>query len=112
MSERERLIALLFEANDVVKRNGFQFNALVMADYLLKHGVIVPPVKVGATLYQIVDTPSQSFVSTFPRTVEPYQIIYRNIMGHHSCIPFEDFGKTVFLTHEEAEAALAEREKK
>ena len=44
---RDRLIELLFKANHIVKRNGFEFNANVIADYLLENGVIVPPCKVG-----------------------------------------------------------------
>lgn len=66
-------------------------------------------------MYAIVDmshTACKSFVSDLPIKVEPYQIIYRNIMGGYSCIPFEEFGKTVFLTKEEAEAKLKEREGK
>jgi hypothetical protein len=80
-----------------------------IADHLLANGVIVPPCKVGDRLYEIVEMPKHTFVSEFPIIVEPQQIIYKNIMWHHSCIPFDDFGKTVFLTREEAEKALAER---
>jgi hypothetical protein len=77
-----------------------------IADHLIANGVIVPPVNAGVRLYEIIKMPCHTFVSEFPMTVEPYQIIYRNIMGGHSCIPFENFGKTVFLTREEAEQAL------
>jgi len=38
---RDRLIEFLFKANDIVKRNGFEFNANVIADYLLENGVVV-----------------------------------------------------------------------
>lgn len=79
-----------------------------LADYLLENGVIVPPCKVGDRLYQIVKMPKHTFVSEFPIIAEPQQIIYRNIMGAYSCIPFDDFGKTVFLTRAEAEAKLKE----
>lgn len=73
---------------------------------LIEGGAIVPPCKVGDRLYQIVKMPKHTFVSEYPIIVEPQQIIYRNILGNHSCIPFEEFGKTVFLTREEAEKAL------
>ena len=82
-----------------------------LANYLLANGVIVAPCKVGDKLYQIIDmshTACKSFVSDFPITVLPYQIYYINIMGGISVIPFENFGKTVFLTKEEAEAKLKE----
>ncbi len=82
------------------------------ADVLIANGVIVPPCKVGDKLYEIVDMSAHpacdSFVSDFSLKVEPYQIIYRNLIGGYSCIPFEQFGKTVFLTKEEAEKALKE----
>ena len=80
-----------------------------VADHLLANGVIVPPVEPGQRLYEIVKMPKHTFISEFPMIVEPYQIIYRNIIGGYSCIPFEALGKTVFLTKEEAEKALAER---
>ena len=38
---RDRLIKLLAEAYEVVKRNGFNFNAAIFADYLLENGVEV-----------------------------------------------------------------------
>lgn len=72
------------------------------------------PCKVGDRLYEIVEMNHTAhkhhnvFISDFPITVEPYQIVYRNIMGGYSCIPFDDFGKTVFLTKEEAEQKLKE----
>ena len=80
-----------------------------LADGLLANGVIVPPVEPGQRLYEIVKMPKHTFISEFPMIVEPYQIIYRNIIGGYSCIPFEALGKTVFLTKELAEKALAER---
>ena len=76
-----------------------------------KEQIIVPPCKVGDKVYQIIDmshTACKSFVSDFAETVEPYSIIYKNIMGGYSVIPFEQFGKTVFLTKEEAEEKLKE----
>jgi hypothetical protein len=57
-------------------------------------------------------TACKPFVSDFTIRVLPYQIYYLNIMGGISGIPFEQFGKTVFLTKEEAEKALKECENK
>lgn len=104
---RDRLIELL---NVAVGDSNLTDNEVkIVADYLLENGVIVPPCKVGDKIYRIVDmshTACESFVSSFAETVEPYAIIYKNMMGGYSCIPFEEFGKTVFLTREEAERAL------
>ena len=79
-----------------------------------KEQIIVPPCKVGDKLYPIVDmshTACKSFVSDFPIKVLPYQIYYINVMGGISAIPFDNFGKTVFLTKEEAEEKLKELQK-
>lgn len=122
MTERERLIDLLqnvptdFEGNRGVG---------TITDYLLANGVIVPPVKCGDTIYEIIS----------PKDKEPYLISAvvcavhiadgsRNHCNHkrESYIVAEcpntkyvtkyvlsKFGKTVFLTREATEKALAER---
>lgn len=114
MTERERLRELIyaweFEESKVSIADcdtDKSFERLV--DKLLAAGVIVPPCKVGERLYEIVKMPKHTFISEFPMISEPYQVIYRNIIGGYSCIPFEKIGKTVFLTRDEAEKALAER---
>ena len=110
MTDRDRLIELLRTVDNMrLMRKGFS----ECADYLLANGVIVPPCKMGDTLYPIIDmshTALKSFVSDFPIKVLPYQIYYKNIMGGISAIPFDDFGKTVFLTKEDGEKALAQLE--
>ena len=127
MTERDRLIELI--ASKVCTRYlkdtclskwsgscgececGRNFRIGDVADHLLANGVIVPPCKVGDRLYEIVEMPKHTFISKFPIIVEPQQIIYRNIIGNHSCIPFDKIGKTVFLTREDAEKALKEMNK-
>ena len=129
MTDRERLIDLLckVECKGADRRDGGcsyrqddrcnRIEKLDMcmieciADHLLTNGVIVPPCKVGDRLYEIVEMPKHTFISEFPIIVEPQQIIYRNIIGNHSCIPFDKIGKTVFLTRKDAEKALKEMNK-
>ena len=116
---RDRLIELIDDFIHSVDVSHWYSEELdeKLADELLANGIIVPPCKVGDRLYEIVEMNHTAhkhhnvFISSFPITVEPYQIVYRNIMGGYSCIPFDDFGKTVFLTREEAEKALAKRAK-
>ena len=127
MTERERLIEILdnacFEAckrkNDVIKLCHY------LADNLLENGVIVPPVKVGDTVYIHGKPVDIDFVH-----VDDEKCYYcvqldcskRNCddcnfcssiftRGTHGYIEFtaEYIGKTVFLTPEDAEKALAER---
>ena len=70
------------------------------ADYLLKNGVIVPPCKVGDKVYCIRTWPSGR------KTIHPFGAPDWDWIMEH----LNDFGKTVFLTREEAEKALAERQ--
>lgn len=91
------------------------------ADHLLANGVIVPPCKVGETLYFLYDntfanrpnsTPhiyetkdwyfdiDEKGISILPRSIHSYK------GKHHYYL-----GKTVFITKEEAEKSLKEREK-
>ncbi len=117
-SDREILINSLQKgvnlAKDKVRGEGEAFSWGDVADYIIADGWIRPPVKGGDILYTIVDmshTAHKSFVSDFPIRVEPHQIYYINVMGGVSAIPFDQFGKTVFLTKEEAEAELRKRVK-
>lgn len=97
------------------KENG-RINLLNLRDVakdLLNDGVILPLCKVGDELFRIIkltNSACKPFVLTLPDKVEPYGIFYKGLMGEYRCIPFEEFGKTVFLTREEAEEALREKE--
>lgn len=93
------------------------------ADHLLANGVIVPPCKVGDTVYKI--TPNYLFIKDyevvgfhlgeFPTVNrhkrKPYLVSYDKTSRFLNHITLDEIGKTVFLTREEAEAALAERSK-
>lgn len=95
----------------------------VIATELLANGVIVLPVKFGQTVFVICNTVERiklkietciyetkiDHISIGARGPE-FHLIYRCIT-HPDCDWFveKDIGKTVFLTREEAEKALAER---
>lgn len=110
---RDMLIELLDEAIFKSDDNfGMPITSQV-ADHLLANGVILPPCKVGDELFRIIkitNSACKPFVPTLPDKVEPYGIFYKGLMGEYRCIPFEEFGKTVFLTREEAKKALREQE--
>lgn len=103
MTDRERLIELLRNTlwgtlcdHCGADRGSEREKVLeVTADYLLEHGVIVPPCKVGDTVYQI-------------DTERIYESKVRTIIYGTSNIAFDEraIGKIVFLTREEAERAL------
>ena len=75
-----------------------------IADDLLANGVIVPPCKVGNTVYiPYLSTVIEKKVCSIV-VQKPFCTVY---CGGTSLRFFEkDFGKTVFLTREEAEQAL------
>lgn len=107
MTEKERLIKLL----DDLFQAGTEKTLGDMADYLLDNGVICPPCKVGDTVY------FASFdCNGNNKGIKPHNVLYlsceavcegKTINSH---IDFEDFGKTVFFTHEEAKKALMRSE--
>jgi parvulin-like peptidyl-prolyl isomerase len=79
------------------------------ARYLLANGVVVPPVKVGDTVYCIrYDKTRKAFVKPLPvRSVTIWEKGKFTLFTSR-----EDYlGKTVFLTKEEAEQALKGGEK-
>lgn len=115
---KERLIEIVKES--LVKNIDYT-NRLAerITDDLLAQGVIVPPCKVGDTVYYLtsIDTEEELdvteifcgvVVSVGYDTSLWIHIHYDNgLTYYHSA---SDFGNTVFLTKEEAEKALAERE--
>ena len=112
MTERERLIGLLIEVIPWHTREE-------TADYLLDHGVIVPPCKVGDTVYKILDVEWDvgEFVVYNTHYIHNDHKIIRYDAECHSHEDIDDIwfydddiGKTVFLTREEAEKALKARE--
>lgn len=132
MNERERLIELLKNDNcpspficdaNCKYINSDNCSAERRADYLLENGVIVPPVKISDTVYT-----NCSMQGWYLRSKDrPYKakVVYMGINGTKNYMnvvyekgeymlsfDFDKIGKTVFLTREEAEKALKEREQK
>ena len=116
MTEIERLIGLLEQAKEKATgtigslNNGF---GAWYAEYLLANGVIVPPCKVGDTVWW-ADT---EFEELLKGEVVSFSLhkeglwAYCRYQGGLTCrhLVSDYFGKTVFLTREEAEKALAEQ---
>ena len=121
MTERERLIELIKQSlfKHIYKSCNLSEN---ISDDLIANGVIVPPCKVGDTVY----IKNKPFVISFIHIESEIRYViqfdccdcgdcpfYENIEGEFDCrtngyIEFtaNDIGKTVFLTREEAEKAL------
>ena len=110
MTERERLIELLLEhtdnAFDISEDKHFVPSTTIgkIADTLLANGVIVPPCKVGDVVWFVC------FGEIYPHTIRRIETTKFGNFACSSSMSFnlENFGKTVFLTKEEAEAKLKE----
>lgn len=118
---RDRLIDLINEAMDTYPTipliNGCKPTfGEYLADHLLANGVIVPPCKVGDTVYFL---PQKEILEATVINIEvnyytnpqmwltiEYCLYHRN---HYKTRIDLMLGKVVFLTKEEAEKALAER---
>lgn len=130
---RDRLIELIEESTGDVC-GGFYGDEIVkseiditeeeierIVDHLLANGAIVPPCKVGDMVYELHDYYSKAkghhtavverevteLLYATKRGVRPWVVHCWGGYIFNNC----DFGDTVFLTKEEAEQALKEREK-
>lgn len=127
MTDRERLIELIHKC-DIMSIPTGEFTE-GFADYLLENGVIVPLVKVGDIVYIKGEALKISFIHIEKEIyyciqfdceeccVCPFYEDEVSWEGEHDCrtngyleFTANDIGKTVFLTREEAEKALKERE--
>ena len=125
MTDRDKLIELYEKAvEEYEKTNKAQFRKSFICDYFLANGVIVPPCKVGDTVYYIIN-----------KTIQEMKVLDIKIYGNNyivanancldecemcdsSCdcskktcsvwVDFKSLGKTVFLTKEQAEEKLKE----
>ena len=141
MTERERLIELLKKADNSAASRGitnYEDAIADNADYLLANGVICPPCKVGDTVYVISESRvkeaeiDEILRCRYDRKIFvafecgeddcascPFNAWQRSWCGEWDCdnaygsaeLAEEEFGKTVFLSRELAEKALAERSK-
>ncbi|MGN0595013.1 MAG: hypothetical protein ACI4I6_07635 [Hominimerdicola sp.] len=87
-----------------------------MVDYLLEHGVIVPPCKVGDTVY-VIESNEIISCTVFSIDYNAWGIptnLYLRYSEFNGCafIPMQCTDGFVFLTREEAEKALKERANK
>ena len=125
-AERQRLVKLLYDGKLIHNSldNDARAHYLIMklTDYLLDKGVIVPPCKVGETLYYVSNSPMSLSVEantvyeahiTRIVTTQYGTTLVIQIHNSYGCteIPdINDWGKTVFLTREEALAELGGKE--
>ena len=101
--ERNRLIELLIQAH-------VTFGTGKIADYLLENGVIVPPCKVGDTVYFVHRGRIKQLEIhniTYSSKYKDFYLYFVSDDGRESNINYNHFiGYKLFLTKEEAEKAL------
>ena len=126
MTEKERLIKLLMQGELEADKQGVfncsrsEWKAEIMADFLLSNGVIVPPCCIGDTVYEIRENGKNPISGRrFDRCITTVQMLDCAAIRKSTLYAKEKryakndsvrLGKTVFLTREEAENALEERE--
>lgn len=114
MTERERLIDLILSADISLFGTDKSF-AELYADYLLENGVIVPPVMSGQKVYllrSLMNDVIEGEVTGLKTTeFSKYAVVFLIDDNRYTEIPFVAYGKTVFLTKEEAEKTLKEVKK-
>lgn len=123
---RDRLIEMIRESHCVDTWNHYtddfkEPNPIEeLADYLLSNGVIVPPCKVGDTVYKPIITDDTHEPAIWDITITQISIDTGKLLKNGYAVgticesksgasfDFNDIGKTAFLTKEEAEKALKE----
>lgn len=109
---RDRLIELIKNcAKQPIMIEGLELWADNIADYLLENGVIVPPCKVGDKMY----FDGKHFASHCAGEIMERRVdvvlteVWATFRGDVDVsFDFENFGKKVFLSREQAEKALSE----
>lgn len=109
---RDRLIELIRQAKKQTKNANCDIGRnMIFADYLLENEVIVPPCKVGQSIYRISSNGKEIYGDWQIVKLAVYEDEMGFVDDSYNWIAFEDIGKTVFLTREEAEAALRKEDK-
>lgn len=124
MTNRERLIDLIKKAEKqelldfftadldeaIDMSGGTQFNGTVehLADYLLEHGVIVPPCKVGDTVYYITGIGHNLVKPAKVKEIIIDENGIKDLYVQGDGYSFENSFDIFFLTREEAEEKLKE----
>ncbi len=113
---RDKLAGLLGEAEGQINNDLPTLEQI--ADYLIEHGVIVLPCKVGDRIYTIhplndfiCEATVKAIYYTKDKRYYPksHIIIQYDLHRGRSRVAFTKIGESVFLTKAEAEKVLAER---
>lgn len=87
----------------------------LIADHLIASGVTIPICKIGDKMYEVLEDEEEgAFIEELTVTEVGSKVVFYS--GYyppqddiHSYVSISEIGKTVFLTREEAEQAIAKR---
>ena len=111
---RDRLAKLHRQAFEYMLDAGLEFSHENYADYLIAHGVIFPPVKVGQTCYYIdradIRRPIKEELCVEIQDGYNHSVIVlqNQVTKLRFAHTFGEVGRTIFLTKDEAEKKLKE----
>lgn len=108
MTDRDRLIDLIIEAKKTDPETGSFTDYL--ADYLIEHGVIVMPCKVGDTVYYITGIGHNLVKPAKVKEIIIDENGIKDLYVQGDGYDFENSFDIFFLTREEAERKLRELE--
>lgn len=110
MDMRDRLVELIINAKRDDQETGSFTDHL--ADYLIENGVIIPPCKIGDTVYKCHTVNFKHTGEITKRTIKQITFSAFTVTddGASGWFDIDNLGKTVFLTREEAEKALKEHD--
>ena len=106
---RDRFLHLIHEAEEKFTDRPVLDIEKFVVDYLIENGVVVPPCKVGDTVYYPYEYRNVVLEKTVIKIVIEKEDRWLDVGV--SFLPFENIGKTVFLTKAEAEQKLKEMRK-
>ena len=119
MTDKEKITEIL---KAYTKKHNISASSVILEEYaeeLLANGVIVPPCKVGAEIFGVFDNDDEQRKEIYEGKVLCFSLDKNNLlwarMRYKNGLTYwhtiDDFGKTVFLTKEEAETELKKRGK-
>lgn len=108
---RDRLIELIDTETEGHVENMLQPGGTeCLADHLLANGVILPPCKVGDTVYDCLRNAYQVAMISAVNKAKHLSIVLKSGLNDSWIVDETDFGKIVYLTREAAEEALREKD--
>lgn len=108
MTDRDRLVELLKDTLHEWECDVSIKTVTEIAEHLISNGAIVPPCKVGDRVYRPSDCLGVVQFVIISFNIYESEMFFTD--DSENIIYLSDIGKTVFLTREEAEKALKERE--